>query len=94
MLPYDRTSGNWNGSGGLSGFVRLGCPCDATGDACPALNAKTGDRRGVHARPVRHRTGELSASLVPGGVALTWTDLKNTKDQGLRGYQYSMECRR
>ena len=66
---------------------------DATGsgmtkDVCPANSLEAGTAVGyTHGAPAMPEN--LTASLVPGGVALTWTPVKG--DRGIHGYQYRQD---
>ena len=66
---------------------------DATGsgdtkDVCPTGSLEAGTAVGyTHGAPAAPEN--LTASLVPGGVALTWTPIMG--DRGIHGYQYSKD---
>ena len=66
---------------------------DATGsgdtkDVCPDDSLEAGTAVGyTHGAPAMPEN--LTASLVPGGVALTWTPIMG--DRGIHGYQYSKD---
>ena len=66
---------------------------DATGsgmtkDVCPDASLEAGTAVGyTHGPPAAPKN--LTASLVPGGVALTWTAIMG--DRGIHGYQYRQD---
>ena len=57
-------------------------------NACPSASLETGTAVGyTHGAPSAPEN--LTASLVPGGVALTWTAIMG--DRGISGYEYSQD---
>ena len=61
---------------------------DPTMDTCPAGKLESGKAVGyTHGAP--DEPENFVVSLVPGGVALTWVEIKN--DLGIYGYQYSTD---
>ena len=59
-----------------------------TKDVCPPNSLEAGTAVGyTHGAP--EMPENLTASLVPGGVALTWTPIKG--DRGIHGYQYRQD---
>ena len=57
-------------------------------NVCPSTSLESGTSKGyTHGPPTAPEN--FAASIVPGGVALTWTAIKG--DEGISGYEYSLD---